>query len=503
MYVLTNAQMRAADAYTIEERKIPQLTLMERAGVALEEAAQKIAPIGKIVCVCGGGNNGGDGFVCARILKEKGREVEVVFLSEKLSHACAYNKQKWEEIGGKIGTKIAQDAALIIDCLFGTGFRGRLDGAYEKFVLDMNELKKEKNIPVLAADIPSGLNGDNGLTQGACVEANETLCFGYVKTGNVLNDGRDFCGKVTCADIGISLIDGEKYVKVITAEKAKALLPKRKNNSHKGSFGKAAIVAGSTEYTGAAYLSMAACLRSGVGYTTLFVPKNILSLYALRCPEAILKSISDGDRYAFNEEYMRQLLGYDAIAYGMGMGESKEVANGAEFLLAHYTGKLLLDADGINSLAKYSQDKLAALFTRKKCSVVLTPHCKEFSRLTGNSIEEILSNPIEGSENFSKRYDVTLLLKGATSVITNGAQSYINLTGNSGQAKGGSGDLLSGLIVGLCASGLTAMDGAMLGGYVAGMAAMKAAEEIGVYALTASDCIQKIGVALMELSNYS
>ena len=270
---------------------------------------------------------------------------------------------------------------------------------------------------------------------------------------------------------------------------AKALLPKRWRNSHKGNYGRAAIVAGSVEYTGAAYLSAAACLRSGAGYTVLFTPSDILPWYALKVPEILLKQTNEGGRYAFNEDTMAQLLSYDSIAYGMGMGASREVFKGAEYLLTHYEGKLILDADGLNSLAQFAGEGLETLFKNSKCDVIVTPHGKEFSRLTRLRVDEVLKNGAEIAMRFAKACEVNVLLKNALSLITDGERLALNLTGNSGQAKGGSGDVLSGVLAGLCAGGLTALEGGILGAYLVGKAAELAAVDFTEYSLTASELI--------------
>ena len=501
MYVLTNKQMRDADGYTIEKLGVPSLALMERAGIALADEAERLAPTGKILCVCGGGNNGGDGFVCARILKGRGRVVTTVCFAEKLSNDCAANKDKWTACGGEILTAFpnVDGYALVVDCLFGTGLRGGVDGENARTIAEINEWKKQ-GIKVLCADIPSGLCGDNGLAKGAVVCADVTLCIGEIKAGVLLADGLDFAGEIKRADIGISLPEKE-YAEQIDSETARELLPIRKRNSHKGSYGKAAIVAGSAEYTGAAYLSFsaAACLRAGAGYTTLFVPSEILPDYILKDPEILLKSTNDGGWYAFKEDNAREWLGYDAVAYGMGMGCSQETALGAAYLLGHYEGKLILDADGLNSLALYKKEEFSALFRDKKCDVLLTPHIKEFSRLSGQSVTEIVQDGLIAPCAFAAEYKVNVLLKSASSIITDGRRIALNTSGNSGLAKGGSGDVLSGVLAGLCAQGLSTFDGARLGAYLVGTAAEIAAQGVGEYSLTATDVIACLGKAFASL----
>ena len=498
MFVLTNRQMREADLYTIERLGVPSLLLMERAGLALAEASENLAAEGKIVCLCGGGNNGGDGFVCARVLKGCGREVAVVCVAENFSNDCRVNMEKWTALGGELHTEIPEDCALIVDCLYGTGFHGALSGADADLVSEAVRLKG-KGVKILSADIPSGVCGDSGCVDGVAIFADKTLCIGEIKTGVLLNDGIDYAGQIECADIGISLCEKERYACLIDHKIVCARLPKRKRNSHKGSYGKAAIIAGSKTYTGAAFLSASACLRSGCGYTILCVPKGILPHYILRLPEVLLQDVCEGDVYHFDKEKLRGLLSCDSIAYGMGMGVSEEVAKGAVWLIENFEGRLILDADGLNALSLYEKD-LQGLFARKKCDVLLTPHVKEFSRLSNLSVDCIKKDPLSVVKSFSSGYGVSLLMKNAVSLLSDGESVCLNATGCSGQAKAGSGDVLSGLIAGVCAMGVSAYDGGAIGAYIAGKAAENAALEVGEYALTASDVISYLGGVFKDLS---
>ncbi len=306
----------------------------------------------------------------------------------------------------------------------------------------------------------------------------------------------EYTGKSGAASIEVAACFERERASYITRAEAKALLPKRVRNSHKGSYGRAAIVAGSVEYTGAAYLSAAACLHAGAGYTALYLPADLLPYYFLKVPEVLLRSSNEGSRYAFNEEKMKELLLYDAVAYGMGMGKSEEVYRGLVWLLSHYEGKLIIDADGLNSLAAYGGE-LPALLRGAKCEVLCTPHVKEFSRLSKRSTEEVLAGGVSLAEGFARASRCTLLLKNALSTVTDGERTKINATGNSGQAKGGTGDVLSGVLAGLCAQGLSAYDSARLGSYLVGKAAELGAREVGEYSLTASTLIAYLGKAFL------
>ncbi len=494
MYVLTNREMREADEYTIKELGVPALTLMERAGTALACEVEKLAPIGEILCVCGGGNNGGDGFVCARLLKEKGRNVSVVYFSEKISQDCRVNLERYKNIGGEIFEEIpSKTYALIVDCLFGTGFRMGVEQKTARIIKEINKRKSQGTL-VLSADIPSGVNGENGVADIA-VQATETLCIGELKIGVLFGDGIDCSGKIRRADIGI-VLPKTGYALLSDKEIVFSKLPKRKRNSHKGSYGKAAIVGGSAAYTGAAYLAASACLRSGVGYTTLFVPEGIVAHYILKAPELLLKPLKGQTELRFCETDFAQLLVYDSIAYGMGMGISEDVAKGVEFLLKRYTGKLVLDADALNSFAVYGDKKW---LREKTCDVLLTPHAKEFSRLSGESMEGVVRSGMELSKSFALQYGVNVVLKNAVSVITNGKAVFLNVVGTSGQAKGGSGDVLAGVITGVCAMGASALDGGIVGSYLTGKAAELACKERSEYALTPTDVIEYLGGAFLSL----
>ena len=498
MYILTNEQMRALETRTIEDLGVHALLLMERAGTALADEAEKMSPEGKIVCLCGGGNNGGDGFVCARILKERGRTVDVVCNAGTFSSECRVNMEKWIGVGGEIWMEMPEDCSLIVDCLYGTGFHGTLSGLDAKNVARAMQLKT-RGVKILSADIPTGVNGDNGQVLGKAIVADKTLCIGEMKAGVFLNDGIDYAGQVERVDIGLEIRGDESFAKWVDLDYVRACLPKRPRNSNKGNYGSAAIVAGSAAYSGAALLAANACLRAGAGYTTLFVPGDLLPQFMLKSPEVLLKSLNEGTRYAFNEESLQKLTDYDCIAFGMGMGVSEDVAKGVVWLLCNYEGKLILDADGLNSLTRYGES-LPSLFLARKCDVLLTPHVREFSRLSKMEVGAIYSSGLAQPKSFAEQLGVNILLKNAVSVLSDGKRIVVNTAGCSGQAKAGSGDVLAGVIAGLCAMGLSTFDAGALGSYITGKAAELALEEFGEYSLTASDVIAYLGRAFLYIT---
>ena len=249
--LLTSAEMREADEYTMNKRGVPSQTLMERAGKALAEKAIKMLGGGRALCVCGGGNNGGDGFVCARLLMQAGYAVELVCIAERFSADCQAVMEKFRFAGGMVETTFPdKEYALIIDCLLGTGLKSGLSVEYANAIAKINEYKK-RGASVLSADIPSGVNGDNGRVEKIAVRADATLCIGEIKAGVYLGGGIDYAGEISRADIGINL-PKTSYAELTEKADVVKLLPKRKRNSHKGSYGKAASVAGSSAYTGAA-----------------------------------------------------------------------------------------------------------------------------------------------------------------------------------------------------------------------------------------------------------
>ncbi len=291
-------------------------------------------------------------------------------------------------------------------------------------------------------------------------------------------------------------MDIEKEENVVRAsdELVLSLLPKRKQDSHKGTYGKTAIVGGSRAYTGAPYISALASLRSGVGYSTLFVRKSLLKYYYLKSPELLLRAY-----------HKKELLRFDAVAYGMGMGTKKATYLGVKFLLERYEGKLILDADGLNSLAKYGKKEMERLFSQKKCNVLITPHAKEFSRLLGLGVEEILHSPIAICKKFAADYNVCVLLKGATTVLTDGERVYLSDAGCSAQAKAGSGDALSGLASGLCAQGLESLLSGVVASYLLGKSAELLGKKYGEYCVIPTDVIEglKEAFALLVPKNPS
>lgn len=288
-----------------------------------------------------------------------------------------------------------------------------------------------------------------------------------------------FLLKEECDNLGIPYAQG---LRVYEDADVSALFPKRPRNTNKGDFGKACIVAGSHKYPGAAALSVATALKSGCGYCTLVTDQSVKAGLFASYPQAIYADAPD--------------LAADCIAIGMGCGLSEELYKKITALLTSYCGKLIIDADGLNALSKYGLDVLK----NKSCKVLLTPHVREFSRLSGLDEGSILADPVKVAKNFAKEYNVTVLLKNWYSVLTDGEECVVNLRGNSSLARAGSGDMLSGFICGNCARGLTLMQSAACSQYVLGMSAEIASERMTEYCVCAADLIEEIHNSLKRLT---
>lgn len=473
--LLSVAQMRAADSFTIENLGVLSETLMERAGKAIADEVEKIYAErgGTVTVVCGTGNNGGDGYVCANSLLSRGINVKVYAAEGRLSPDClreknAYNGEYLKDITGSI----------VVDCLFGTGLSRGIEGENRKIIQKINAL----GAYVISADIPSGLNGDNGLIMGEAVKADLTVCIQEYKAGLFLNDGLDYCGEIIKKDIGISLNE-RNFVQIYDNFDIACFFPERKRNSHKGTFGAANLVAGCDRFIGAAVLSSQAALKSGCGLVRLTSQESdVKKAVCIAAPQVTFLNSVD--------------LTCQAIAIGMGCGASEQLYKTICGILNVYKGTLIIDADGLNSIAKFG----TGILINKTCNVVITPHIKEFSSLTGESVEEILSSPVEKAQKFAKEHKITVLLKSAASVITDGERTALNVRGGTALAKGGSGDMLSGFLCGLAARGLGAFDAAVCAQYVLGVAAEIAEREKTAYCAVAADILNNLHLAVKEIT---
>ena len=509
MKLLSNQQMRDLDRKAIEKYKIPGILLMENAGLGVVDEIHKLIPHKqhlRVVLICGIGNNGGDGFVVARHLSNKGTEVKVYILGSatKITGDARVNYEILQAIGlnphivegqediDKLMADLNQ-ADLLVDALLGTGIDRPVEGLLKMTIEVMNNFKGKTKI--MSIDIPSGVNGDDGRIMGCCVNADVTITFQLPKMGNINMPGGGHCGDLVVKDIGIptEVVKTSPYAgKLITEELVKGRLPNRKIEAHKGSYGTALIIAGAYEsrdsisfvsYGGAAILATKAALRCGVGLLKVAIPEKLIPVMNTQVMEAIALP-------QMPEIIEKELPRSHVIAIGSGCGKSEDFQKLLEEVLKKTTKPLVLDADALNILSEKKE-----LFSAIRTSTVITPHPGEMARLTGLTPEVINENRITISKSFAKEHNVIVVLKGARTVIASPeGEVYVNTTGNPGMATAGSGDVLTGMIASFIAQGISPLMAAVIGVYLHGKSGDHMANKLGEYSLMASDIINGIRI---------
>lgn len=493
--VVTQKQMKNCDNNAIKSGT-PSITLMEKAANAVTKEFIKIYKEGKVAIICGGGNNGGDGIATARLLYDKGITSDVYIFCNNKTKDFEINLERLKKLPVKIYNNNEEynfkNYDYIIDALFGTGINKAVTGIYKNVIENINNSKAY----ILSIDMPSGLYSDTGKTNNVTVKANSTISLAAYKYGQLIG-GLDNCGDIIVKDIDINVECGSY---VYEKEDIKKFFPKRLKQTHKGSFGKLCIIAGSGKYFGAALISYngAASLYSGAGLTVLAIPKFLSVNYRNHIKECVLEYLDDnGENSVFNYTQIKNIMkNCNSICIGMGMGNTKETFKICKTLIEEYDKNLLLDADALNSIAKYDKDIFKKGHNK---NIIITPHLKEFSRLTDINIEEIKDNPIKYAQEYAKDNNITVLLKGASTIITNGNITAINTTGTPAMAKAGSGDVLSGIIGGIMVQGHNALNSGIIGAYIHGMAGEFAKEKSGEYSVIASDICNNIANVIKSL----
>jgi len=484
--------MRVSDKNTIET-KTPSQELMYKAGKGIFDCVNWH---GKILIACGVGNNAGDGYVVASLLKENGFCVDILLLDERFSEDGQYyfDKAKEQNVAWSVyNSEKITGYDIILDCIFGTGFKGEITGKAR----DLIEAINSSGAYVVSADINSGLNGDNGLGS-VSVKSDLTVSIGSPKSGHYLNMAKDKIGKLVNVDIGIDLI--KKPYLLLEAEDVKSFLGVRSNFSHKGTYGYVTLIGGCTEYGGAIKLAnlSASAMRSGAGVVKLAVPKSVCQGVMPYLLESTLYPLSEYDgAVKFDEnEIQGALNGVKSVAVGMGLGQRGENEKIIAFVLNNYSLPVVIDADGLNTLAQMD----GSILRKTKCKVVLTPHLKELERLCGVPIAEIQENPIEYAKDYAKRMGVILLLKGTCTIVTNGEEVFLINKGCPGMATAGSGDVLSGILASLCAAYSDTMMAVAVGAYINGLAGEMAQDEQGAISMIASDTAKSVGKAIKKIT---
>ena len=384
--------MKKIDKYTCDNL-VKSIELMETAGYKMALEVLKYYSPKRVLLLVGSSGNGGDALVLGRYLMEKGIKTDAFLISKNLSDDCKTNKDRF--LGDIYYELPSLDYDLIIDGLIGFGLKSRLKDNYISIINKVNKTI----IPIVSLDIPTGIDATNGISYGAFIESDLCITIEYPKTGLFLNDGLDSYKRLSIISIGIVKTDEVIHVNEISD--FKGILPKRKRNSNKGTYGRAAIIGGSYKYMGATLLSYCALnqFKMGVGYSYLYVPKEIYNQYALMHPEVIVSFLpSVNGHIKYDEEALKPLLKMDSIAIGMGMDISLDLYDVILYFLVNYDRTLILDADALNTLAKYG---LAPL-KNKKCKVIMTPHIKEMERLSLRGTNEIIFNPLKLQGNLQK-----------------------------------------------------------------------------------------------------
>ena len=522
MKVVTAAEMRQIDQDTIEGIGIPGIVLMETAGSAIVRAIQQSYPTcQRIGTLIGKGNNGGDGLVIARQLAHAGRDVQLYLVSppESFTGEAEVNLQIAKNLGLRIETILTDTAfygtrtgfpttlascELLVDAIFGTGLRGTVRDPVATVINTINDLAT----PILSVDLPSGLDADTGHPLGTCVQADRTVTIGLPKRGLLVHPGAELAGKLEVVDIGfpeqVVAAQGIKVNRTTTAEVSQ-WVPPRPSASHKGTYGRVLVVAGSTGMTGAAALASEAALRTGAGLVTLATPKHLNPILEGLLPEVMTLPLPETEGGSLSVAATSTLLEFaektkSVLAIGPGLSQHPDtVALVHQLIHENREQKLgrrmVVDADGLNALSHTPE-----IISLLDSEAVLTPHPGEMARLTSSSVPSLEADRIRTAQQFASEHNLTLVLKGAPTVtgLPNG-DVWINATGNPGMATGGMGDILTGIIAGLIAQGHASETAAVLGVYLHGLAGDIAAEAFGMHGLIASDVLKAVPKAISSL----
>lgn len=501
-YYVNHTQMKAVDTYSIRETGIPSLVLMERAALsAAELIMEHFSPEdGRILSICAMGNNGADGMAAARILALKGYKTAVLYtgnpkkateewqiqkgILEKLGIPCIFMADGNRETVSEYIKK--EKTSVLIDALFGIGLTRSVGGFYAELIGAMNS----SGIPVVAVDIPSGIDSDNGRIAGTAVKAWATVTFGQKKLGQIFYPGAEYCGKLEVREIGFApeAVKKAGYEAFgYTRDDLKIFAGPRPADSHKGTFGKILIIAGSETMAGAAVFSARAAYRMGCGLVRIHTVLENRTCMHQMVPEAVLSLYDDA---CYDMELLRRDCEWaDVVVFGPGMGQKPHVGRILEYLLKSCRCPMVLDADGLRVLAGHRE-----WYHLLSEQTILTPHMGEMAALTGLSISEIQENPAGVACDFAEHFGCICVLKGARTIAAQkGGPYYLNTSGCSAMATAGSGDVLTGVLAGFLAEGHSGVRAASLGVYLHGLAGEAAAGKYGERAVMATDLIESIG----------
>lgn len=478
-YIYTNKEAKVIDTHAIQTVGIPSLVLMEKAAMTVAAVLmERESREARILAVCGTGNNGGDGIAVARILYQQGYSAAVTIIGETDKMTEETKKQLEIAVGCHVPVLPATSVTdgqfdIMLDGIFGIGLSRDIEGIYEQMIDNINE----SGAKIYALDVPSGIHAGTGAVLNTAVHANCTVTFGVNKIGLVLYPGCEYAGEVIVGDIGfpkesIASVNSQIYMYEISEL---ARMPERPGRSHKGSFGKVLVIAGSETMSGACYLAAKAAYSVGAGLVRVVSTDNNREVLLSALPEILFSSrdeIADAVDWA------------DAIVIGPGLGLTKEAEEIMKYVIENSPVPTVIDGDGIR-LCRNLTHTLTDNF-------ILTPHVREMSYLTGISVGELQSDILETTRETAAEWECIIAQKDARTIVSDGRECYINVSGNNGMATGGSGDVLAGMIGGLLGQHLESFEAAKLGVYLHGLSGDVMAEEKGVYSLMASDIITGI-----------
>lgn len=513
--VFFNHELLDSEKKIIASLKIPSLILMENAGLNSAEYIFKTVldeKFDNVIIFAGKGNNAGDGFVIARHLLNKGVPVTVLLLYpgsdlkgdaltnyNVLKRLCTNDLLRLKECKNlnSVKREVRQDNLLIIDAIFGIGFKGELETRLKKIFSFINNIKKKK---IISIDTVSGLS--NHEVKSDCIKADVTLTMGVKKFNSMFGSGRELSGKVEVMNIGIPPQEFDKYngrkMFEIESEDVKGFLPKRNINSNKYTNGKLFIIAGTPGFTGAAYMSSISALRIGSGAVILGIPESLNVIMESKTTEVITLPLAETEFKSFSAdsyEIIKERLQWcDVCLIGPGIGRNQETLELVRKIVSQNETNFVVDADGIFAFKDHLN-----LLKKKKKNIILTPHHGEFSNLTGIGLDEIKSNFYEISKDFASEYNLILGLKNSPTIVTDGDKFFINPTGRENLATIGSGDILSGIIAGAYTLTEDAINSAVYGMYVHGKCGDNIYAKTGDSSTIASDLIDEIPAVKNEL----
>ncbi|MBM4165545.1 MAG: NAD(P)H-hydrate dehydratase [Ignavibacteria bacterium] len=515
--LLSTDEMRSCDKQAGEEYSLPSLLLMENAGRSVVDSMEKhfgsVAEKSFLI-VCGKGNNGGDGFVVARHLFNRGGYVHILLVGKKsdvkgdaktnLDIVLQLQKKtkntslfSFREIQ-RAFSKNCPRCDFIIDALFGTGFSCEVRKPYSEIIEWMNESKK----PIVALDIPSGINSDNGMKTNVAVKAQLTVTMAAKKIGLLVNDGKECSGKIEVADISIpkKFLKEKRYTFLVEKNDVEDFLPKRKLNANKYSVGKVFVLAGSQQFPGAAFMTATSAMRVGAGAVILGTVKSLYPLLVKKLTEVMLEPLDETSEGTISlsakEKILERIEWCDVVAIGPGISQNKETQSLVAEIISSCTKPMVIDADALSAITNYELQITNCIFT---------PHSGELSRMLGISSEEIETHRVEIARSSSKKLNAIVVLKGNPTVIAapNG-KVFLNSTGNPGMATAGSGDVLTGTVAGILAQMKSEnisfeeklQRSAIISAYLHGLAGDIAEEKFGKRSIMAMDISDSLSSAM-------